>query len=193
MFPTTIWTNIDRAAADDPEALERFARRYRPAILAYIRRRGLDAAAAEDLCQEVFVRLLRGGVLAKASPDRGRFRSLILAVTTHVLLDAARRRRERPCDGIDPVAEAEAFDHGWALHLAERALEQMKEEGSPYHQVLADHLGGRPQPRNKLWIARRKLAAHIRREVALTCASREDFEAELAYLARYLQPRAETN
>jgi RNA polymerase sigma factor (sigma-70 family) len=192
MFPTTIWTNIGHAAADDPVALDRFARRYRPAVLGYIRGRGFAPAAAEDLCQEVFLRVLRGGVLAKARPDRGRFRSLILAVTTHVILDDRRKRRETPRAEIDEAAETEAFDHDWALHLAERALEQLRAEGSPYYAVLADHLTGRPQPRNKLWIARQKLAAHIRHEVAMTCASREDYEAELTYLARYLQPAAGT-
>ena len=34
-----------------------------------------------------------------------------------------------------------AFDHEWAWHLAERGLEAMRESGSPYYQILVDHLG----------------------------------------------------
>ncbi len=190
MFPTTIWTTIRQAGELDTAALQDVAVRYRQPVLEYIRRRGFQGNDAEDLCQDVFVRVLQGGVLAKADRNRGRFRSLLLSVTMHVILDRLRKKREIPVEDLEPPQrETEAFDQVWALHLTERALERMRDEGSPYYDVLEGHLSGQSQNRNKLWIARKKLAAQIRREVAYTCATPVDVEEELAYLGRYLRPR----
>ncbi len=135
------------------------------------------------------MRVLQGGVLAKADRTRGRFRSLLLSVTMHVIQDHRRKRREAPAANVEPPAASDPeFDRAWAWHLTERALGHLREQDSPYHAVLQEHLEGRPQDRQRLWIARRKLSALIRREVAFTCATRAEFEAEMAYLARYLRP-----
>jgi RNA polymerase sigma-70 factor (ECF subfamily) len=162
VFPTTIWTTIREAGADDRQALETFADRYRGPVLEYIQRRGFRGADADDICQDVFVRVLKGGVLAKADRARGRFRSLLLAVTTRVIQDRLRKRRETPVETIEPehVDETE-FDRAWAWHLTARALERLREQGSPYYEVLEEHLAGRPQDRQRLWIARKKLAARL--------------------------------
>ena len=189
MFPTTVWTTIRKAGESDREALEHFARSYREPVLRYIQGRGF-AGEADDLCQQVFLRVLSGGMLARADAGRGRFRSLVLSVATHVIGDWLRKRRDQPLEDLEPVERDADFDHAWALYLAERAMVRLREKGSPYHGVLVGHLDGRPQDRNKLWIARRKLAALVRDEIAQTCSSPEVFEDELAYLSQYLQPRA---
>lgn len=187
MFPTTVWTVIREAGGRDREALERFAADYRGAVFAYIRAKGYDAARAEDLCQDVFVRLLAGDVLRKADAAKGRFRSLLLTVVKRVLQDAARRRSlEVPVEAIEVADRDPDFDRAWILHLAERAMARLKAEGSPYPAVIERHLAGEAVDRNKLWIARTKLVAGIRHEIALTCGSHEEFEEEVAYLSRYL-------
>ncbi len=188
MFPTTIWTSIRQAGEQDPAALADFGERYRQPVLEFVQGRGFRGADAEDICHDVFLRVLRGGVLAKADRDRGRCSSLLLSVTTHVIQDRQRRRRETPSEEIEATQPEADFDRAWAWHLTERALEALRQEGSPYYDVLRLHLSGQKQDRNKLWIARRKLGALIRREVAYTCASPEDLEEELAYLSRYLRP-----
>ncbi|MGH7150120.1 MAG: RNA polymerase sigma factor [Planctomycetota bacterium] len=190
MFPGTAWTTIRRAGEDDPDALERFASDYRPPVLRFLRRRGFSAADADDLCQEVFLRLIRGRVLSRAEPSRGRFRNLLLTVATRVVQDHARRRRSTVPLEDEPAGAAESeFDGEWALELLERAFSHLRREGSPYYEVLRGHVDGRPQDRNRLWIARGKLLARIRHEIALTCSSPEQVEEELAHLAPYLRPR----
>ena len=72
VFPTTIWTTIHRAGEQDSLALEHVAERYRQPVLEFVRRRGFQGSDAEDICQDVFLRVLQGGVLAKADRDRGR-------------------------------------------------------------------------------------------------------------------------
>ena len=137
MFPTTIWTTIHRAGEQDSSALQRVAERYRQPVLEHIRRRGFQGNDAEDVCQDVFVRVLQGGVLAKADPERGRFRSLMLSVTTHVILDRYRKRRDVPVEDIDTTSHelTDAFDRTWALHLTEQAIERLRDEGSPYYDL----------------------------------------------------------
>lgn len=185
MFPTTVWTVIRDAGGRDPAALERFAGDYRAPVLSYIRGRGLPDA--EDLCQDVFVRVFSGDVLAKADEARGRFRGLLLTVVRRVIQDSLRRRRpDTPVENLEPAARDPDFDRAWVLHLTERALERLRERESPYYAVLKGHLAGEAQNRNKLWIARNKLAALIRHEIALTCRSHEEFEEEAAYLSTFL-------
>jgi hypothetical protein len=76
------------------------------------------------------------------------------------------------------------------LHLARRALQRLRDEDSPYLEVLQVHLDGRSVDRKRLWHARRRLIAHIRHEEAMTCSSHDDFEEEVAYLSRFLRPSA---
>lgn len=198
MFPTTVWTTIQQAASSDSAALERFARRYRAPIVAAIRSRGWSSPDAEDLCQDVFVRLLHGEVLSRADATRGRFRSLLLGVTRHVILDRVRKNRRTEqtlgeATGEIPAADLEdfdaAFDEAWALAIAERAMARLRQQGSTYYDVLIARLNNQKQDRNRLWIARTKLTELVRSEVAETCSGPEEFADEMARLAPYLTPR----
>src|SRR4051812_27480051 len=85
MFPTTAWSAIRSAGAGQSVAVNALVERYRPSVVGFVRRLGLDATSAEDVAQEVFLRLLDDRVLVRADRGRGRFRSLLLAVTRQVV------------------------------------------------------------------------------------------------------------
>ncbi|MGH9197626.1 MAG: RNA polymerase sigma factor [Acidimicrobiia bacterium] len=188
MFPTTVW-DVVRAAGDrEPGALDQVAEDYRAPVLAFIRSRGVDGNLAEDLCQDVFVRLIAGDVLAKADAAKGRFRSLLCTVTIRVIQDWSRRRREIPSSNLDLAVAAPGFDRVWVVHLVERALKELKQDSPRSYDVVRRHLAGQKPDRNKLWIARRKLVSLIRREIALTCRSPREIEDEVAALSPYLRP-----
>jgi len=193
VFPTTVWDVVHAAGARDPGALDEFAREYRAPVLAFIRRRGFAADVAEDLCQDVFVRLITGGVLAKADARRGSFRSLLCTVTIRVIQDWCRRHKDVPAEDVDPAAPVPDFDRGWVLYLTERALRALKRSSPGAYEVVHAHLAGEKPDRNKLWIARRKLVALVRREIVLTCRSREAIEREVAALSPYLRPSSRTS
>jgi RNA polymerase sigma factor (sigma-70 family) len=192
VFPTTVWDDVEAAGGRDPGALDRLAQQYRPAILSFIRRRGIDGSQAEDLCQEVFVRLIAGNVLAKADAARGRFRSLLCTVTIRVIQDWSRRRTDLPRADVgaevDEATLAPDFDRVWVLHLVERAFERLKETSPRSYDVLTGHLAGQEPDRNKLWIARGKLISLIRREIAVTCRSSREVDEEVLCLSPYLRP-----
>ncbi len=211
MFPTTVWTLVHAAGLDDSEALERFAASYRAPVLATVRACGVPAQEAEDLCHDVFVRLLRGRVLERADAQRGRFRALLGTVTRNAVRDWFRRRREAPVELPELPARddaAEAFSREWALWLVTRGLDRLAAEEPRHFDVIRAHLDG-PEDgpedgaedgvpsRNRLWIARGRLMRALRREIALTCRSPDEVEDELATLAPYLRPgenrKAETS
>jgi hypothetical protein len=73
-FDSTLWTVIHGARRGDEESLRQFVLRYRAPVIAFAAKR-VPAADAEDISQEVFVRLIHDGVLAKADPSKGRLRS----------------------------------------------------------------------------------------------------------------------
>lgn len=193
MFPTTIWTVIRDAAGNAEAAQDRFARTYRDPVLAFLRARGAAEQDADDLCQDVFVRVFRSGVLQRADRERGRFRALLLTIAKRVMIDRARKRVEAPVEDPEPSpdprgARDEGFDREWVLHLLARAMERLREDHLPSYETVRDRLGDRPTDRQRLWIARGRLMALLRAEVAMTCAHPEDVEEELRYLSRFLRP-----
>jgi RNA polymerase sigma-70 factor (ECF subfamily) len=151
-FPTTHWSRV--LAAGDPgspsarEALAELCHSYWFPLYAYIRRRGHDPDRAQELTQDLFVRLLEKDVLAAADPARGRFRAYLRAVCADFLANrrdwerARKRGGDRVFIPID-VAEAEVryagepahewtaerlFDRSWALILLGRVLDRLRRE-----------------------------------------------------------------
>jgi RNA polymerase sigma-70 factor (ECF subfamily) len=94
-FATTRWSLIvaaqQPAAAGARDALADLCRLYWYPLYAYIRRRGHDASSAEDLTQAFFTHLLEKHALASVSPERGRFRSFLLASCQHFLANERER------------------------------------------------------------------------------------------------------
>jgi RNA polymerase sigma factor (sigma-70 family) len=71
---------------------------YRDVILGWCQRYGLDFHSAEDLTQEILIKLLDALPRHEHNPDRGRFRSWLKTVVRTVLADRRRRqwRRHEP-------------------------------------------------------------------------------------------------
>ena len=116
----------------DPERWREFDAIYRPMLLAYLRKRGLNGAAAADLVQDVFVKLL----FKIDTYDRARckFRTWLFRVTHNTLVDHARRR----------ASYTKAIE-GWAVCVLEAAPSDsvaMEQEFDRLHQekILAHAL-----------------------------------------------------
>ena len=151
-FTTTHWSVVLRAGAtpspDSDAALQRLCACYWYPIYAYVRRLGHDPHDAEDMTQEFFARLLRLNSLRTVGPDKGKFRSFLLACLKNSLGDArdaaqAVKRGGRvltlSLDGLsaeerfalEPVSHATLefeFDRRWTLLLLERSLTRLKDE-----------------------------------------------------------------
>jgi RNA polymerase sigma-70 factor (ECF subfamily) len=146
-FPTTIWEDISSARKGSSRELDLLLSRYRAPIVGFLRWKNVSPEECEDLAQEVLLRLSEPGFLQKIDPAKGKFRSLLLAVTRNVLSErwrhdrAARRGggarvvRESDLDDgatplIDRVAATEdtMFDQLWVGELVARALRELEED-----------------------------------------------------------------
>lgn len=208
-FSDTHWSAIEAAQGGDASALEAIVAKYRPAVVRFVERRGFQRDA-EDLAQEVLVRLILQGALARVSPTKGRFRSLVLAVTRHVIgnhleyLNAAKRGGGKVLSLPDVEIEAEQpddeFDRAWVKNLIRQAMARLETLHPRYHKAIqrfaldgvpqaevADELGAsRQDVKNYVRRGRARLAELVTEEIRSYCASADEVEEELAALRRYL-------
>ena len=96
-FATTHWSVVLAAGETTPpesqRGLERHCRAYWFPLYAYLRRRGQASHDAQDLVQDFLAQLIEQRGLREVSPEKGRFRSCLIAGLNHVVADAADRGR----------------------------------------------------------------------------------------------------
>lgn len=81
-------------AAGDPYALETLYDRYATVVITVIQRMVRDRRIAEELLQDVFLRIWQHA--EKYEPERGQVRSWILGIAHNLALNELRRQRRRP-------------------------------------------------------------------------------------------------
>lgn len=83
VFQTTLWSVVLTAAGSDTphaaDALEVSCRAYWYPLYAYLRRTGTSEPDAQDLTQGFFAHLIEHQTLERVAPEKGRFRSFLLA------------------------------------------------------------------------------------------------------------------
>jgi RNA polymerase sigma factor (sigma-70 family) len=151
LFTTTHWSVVLAAANEaTPEAataLEQLCRTYWYPLYAYVRRRGYSPEDAQDLTQEFFLRLLRKHYLGQIDPDKGKFRSFLLAAINHFLANewdcakalkrggrlefvsldqgSAEQRLAEVALGHSPE---QIFERCWAITFLETVLGKLRDE-----------------------------------------------------------------
>jgi DNA-directed RNA polymerase specialized sigma24 family protein len=175
-FATTQWHMVKQATEapdlERMEALNDLLRRYVPAMVEYIKRRfHFSVNEAEDLVQQfVADRVLLKNVLAKATQERGKFRTFLMVSIQHFTFDMLRREKSlkrRPLNGFvsmddidanvfveDSEREQSIFDEGFARQLIAEAVHRTHskcvDKGKLeiweilHARVLAPHLEGIP-------------------------------------------------
>lgn len=148
IFVTTLWGTIQGAQRGDREAQARLYQTYLYPLYAYFRRRGATPEDAEDLVQDLFLKLLSGDGLRDLAPEKGKVRTWLLRCACNHWLDQAKRAaagkrggevRTVPWDALeteerfrleppDPTPPELQFDRAWARALIERALSRLREE-----------------------------------------------------------------
>lgn len=151
-FLTTRWNLVLKAAQTGAteDALEQLCRIYWYPLYVYVRRRGNDPHAAEDLTQAFFARLLERQWLEGIQPEGGRFRSFLLTMLNRFLSNEWDRTQARKrgggqitvsLDDMDPEERYQsepatyetpelAYDRAWATTMLEQALGAMRQEAS---------------------------------------------------------------
>ncbi len=152
VFATTNWTVVLSAkgstAPGQAAALEQLCQTYWYPLYAYVRRRGYSHEDAQDLIQGFFAQLLDRRSFGRVSPDKGKFRSFLLASLGYFLADDRDRNRARKRGGGQPIISIEAqeaedryrlepveqntpeklFERRWALAILEHVLKRLEME-----------------------------------------------------------------
>lgn len=152
-FLTTRWSVVLAATGDDSAAraaLENLFRESWSPLYAFARRWGCSPQDAEDAVQGFMESLLERRSLAGVGPEKGRFRSFLLAGMRNHLSDVGARVQTQkrgggvqhvPLDGeaveesyLNLAAQMStpegAFDRVWALGIMDRAKAKLAEECS---------------------------------------------------------------
>lgn len=206
-FPSSVWTQLLEFRREPERVKDLIARRYRGPVYEFIVRQGVRDEDAEDLAQEVFLRICRDSFLERVDPAKGKFRALLLAVTRHVIasfrrhaLAAARdRRREVALDDMDFPREVEPdaeFDRLWVKNLVRQAMEDLKDdpampalqlqlEGRSYQEIAARLGRAESDVTNHLHRAKKRLRARLEGLIR-DYAGAGELEAEIATLLAHL-------
>lgn len=153
-FQDTSWNLVK--AAPNVEALDALIRIYWKPLYFFVRQRGFANEEAKDIVQEFLASALERGMIPRADPLRGRFRTFLLAALTNFLKD--RRRswgRLKRGGGHAPMSldlelgepkysravntgepPETIVDRAWAKGLLSRCILEL--EGKPSHLKAFD-------------------------------------------------------
>lgn len=151
-FETTHWSLVvaggERESGRREEALEALFAQYWYPLYVFVRSKVRDSHEARDVTQDFFTFLLEKNTLSVASPDRGRFRSFLLASVKNFLAnhrqkqsaqkrgggrrqlsldfdDGERRFSHEPTEELTPERH---FDRQWAITLLDAVLNHLRSE-----------------------------------------------------------------
>ena len=194
-FQSTLWDVVQQAQEGVPTAVDRLAGDYWKRVYFFIRRKGHPVEPAKDLTQSFLAHVLEKDLLRGVSPEKGKFRSYLMATLTNFLNNERRTAKALKRGGAFNFVEAEddlrtsgetpekAFFKGWALTILEQAMARLR-EGVPEEDIAL--LEGRApaglspsEKKNRLFRVRGKLQ-HLLRECVKTAVDREgEVDSEL--------------
>ena len=110
------------------EALAELCEAYWHPVYAFIRRKGNDPDRAADLTQGFFTVLIETGALSAVTPEKGKFRSFLMAACTHFLCNQR-------------VHEPSLKRGGGRFHVS---IDQLKAEDrlshEPFHEMTPEKI-----------------------------------------------------
>jgi RNA polymerase sigma factor (sigma-70 family) len=151
-FRTTRWSlilnSVNVQAPESRAALSELCRLYWYPLYAFARRSGHDASDAEDLTQSFFLHLLEKEAFSRVGPEKGKFRSFLLASFKNHMSMSWRKglaaKRGAGCQVVsldiedvehryelesgDDLTPDRVFDARWATTLLSRATTRLHEE-----------------------------------------------------------------
>lgn len=122
-----------RYKAGEVRAFELLLTRHRKPVFNFLLRSVGNPAQAEDLLQEVFLRVIKG---ADAYEKQAKFTTWLYTIARNLCVDAARRGKHRRAQSLDAPMNAEEKDGATLLDRVEDG------SAGPAHRVLDKELSG---------------------------------------------------
>ena len=134
-YPTTSKTLLDRIAAGDEISWDEFYTRYCGIVRNLAMFNGLDAAEADDICQQVMLQFFKQCKTFKFDPDIARFRTYFGKIIQSKIADYYRGPKEDPTDEIEVADEKsptdELFLTEWRKMILKEAERELKNRVAP--------------------------------------------------------------
>jgi len=118
---------LQKIAMRDADALEQMYDRYERPIYAFALRIVKDSMAAEEVVQELFVRVWNAAGRILESGQKGRISTWLFAVTRNLAIDRLRKQGRQPLEAM----ESEAW---------ERVCDPQSTEAAVEHKLLGEQL-----------------------------------------------------
>jgi RNA polymerase sigma factor (sigma-70 family) len=162
----------------DRSSWNEFHRLYRKLIYGLARRSGLSHADAEDVTQEVFLRVAQTIHQFEADPERGTFRGWLMNLTRWRIADrfGDKPAGEQLCGGTrdhtgtggtgtllrlpSPERVQSEWEDEWRQHVLEAACERIMRRVKPKHYKVFD-----------LYVLRRNPVRQVSRELRINVAA----------------------
>ena len=178
---------IERIRERDAKAFETLFVRYTETIRRHVARIVRDDSAAEDVVQEVFLRVW---TCAAQWDGRGTFKAWLFRIATNVALNhlrAMRRRREQqlevPADEIDE--ENEISIPGWMIDAASLGPEAMLEQAEQ-SELLQGLVDGLPEEKREVFRLVHEVEMDIRETAATLGIPEGTVKSRLHYTMKRL-------
>ena len=137
-----------KRGTESRDALSALCEAYWYPLYAFVRRKGYDAENAQDLVQGFLARLLEKRDLLSVEPEKGRFRSFLMAACGNYMSNQRDHERAKKRGGArvpisidrltaegrycrEPAHDMTAerlFERQWALTLLDRVVDQLESE-----------------------------------------------------------------
>lgn len=163
---------------DDEDAWRTFNELYRPMLVGYARRRGLDAADADDVAQQCVEAVLAN---IERYQHTGSFKAWLRTITENRIKDLFRKRREQQVrSGVwavqadDTPAPDEEWEQHWLVEHLRYCVEQVRPDIAEqtyqafYQNVIEDRSAKETAERvgisvNQVYVAKFRVMERIRR------------------------------
>lgn len=169
----------------DQTRWRQYVDRYRPLILGYATRLGLDPSEAEDVAQNVLLEFSKGYRAGRYDRDKGRLRQWLFGIVHHQVRNWQRRRRDREVQvqGAattdffaalpEPSELEDLWEREWQQEVLKQCFLEIQREVKPetfraFHRFavegcaseqVAEELG---MSRNAVFSAKRRVLARLR-------------------------------
>ena len=199
-YPTTSKTLLDKIASGDEISWDEFYQKYSPIVKALAQFKGLNAADADDICQQVMMQFFKQSKSFKFDPNIAKFRTYFGRIVNAKIINYFRRKENKeilvddvmPDIPVDPEIEA-IYMSEWRKTLLIEAQQKLKERVAPetYQAYELYAVQGRPVEKvaayldcsvNQVYQAKKRCFAMMRE--ILLAMNEQDSELQLE-LSKY--------
>jgi RNA polymerase sigma-70 factor (ECF subfamily) len=135
MTSTSMLEGLRRPEND--QVWDQFVNRYRPMIVKYAARFGLDAQEAEDAAQHTLIAFCQSYQQGKYNREQGRLRVWLFGIARNQMLNYIKRRRDREIQVLDASQDTnffarqpdeDQFEKAWEEEWRDAVLKQCFDE-----------------------------------------------------------------